>query len=64
MRKQGLGWSRWPQNVIDRELTAQESMVERGRRLTAAAERAKANTLDGESLAPQSTTFVLTARTP
>lgn len=58
-----LSWSlKTPQNVVDRELLAQADMRERGRRLTAAAERAKANTVDGETLTPLSESFKLSAR--
>ena len=51
-RSQGLSWSPLPQNVIERELRAQDDMVERGRRLRDLAFRKSLVTLDGTTLAP------------
>ena len=55
---QGLSWAPLPQGVIERELRAQASMQERGRRLRAYHERCLAATLDGTSAEPLGDGFV------
>jgi hypothetical protein len=53
-----LGWSMSPQRWVDRELRDQDSMAERGRRLTAYRARCEAVVLDGDTCEPLGEGFV------